>query len=421
MLLWTFWICATPIICHAQNNGILCTGGEGRFTRISNDGVKVVVDAQKNNGLSTRNCEATLLWKKTETPVARDVWQADVDVMGVDFGLGGPVVAFQIKKSFLDSAMTYQVYSLRNSPQLLRTITGGGSFRAADTDLDGRVEIWATDANAVSGFEGIPLANFDFPPTIVMRFEGRRLIDVSAEFKHFYDQKIAELRTQLDSQQLSDFKSSNGKLDSIPPWEVDKLRRLLAVKTGVLEIVWAYLYGDREQEAWKALAEMWPAGDVGRIRELIGKVKAEGISSEVDGVSQASLSLRKLDRVHIFDLTEIKRSADAAAIARHNFPQIEQSEEDSRSEGGIVGPIAISMYAPPPQDPENAFTHAGVLVELVIDAAGKVSSAKLLNERDEGPLGESLLTASGHWKFIPAMRSGKAVASRIRLTVSPYQ
>ena len=428
-LLLAACICVIQSSCRGQTNGILCTGGEGRFARTSTTRVKVIVGAQKDNGLATRACEATLLWKKTETPVARDLWQADVDAMGVDLGLGVPVVTFQIKKSAVDSSMTYLVYSLRGPPQLLRTITGGGSFRAADTDLDGRIEIWATDAKAVSGFEGIPLANIDFPPNLVMRFEGRRLIDVSSEFKHSYDQEIAELKTQLDSQQLNDFKSSDGRLASIPPWKVDELRRLLAMKIRVLEIVWAYLYSDREQDAWKALAEMWPAADVDRIRDLIVKAKAGGISSEVDGISRSSLSLRRLNRVHIFDLTEMKRPGESAGDAGSRLSEIEHasadsnsdSNADSNSEGGITIPSAISIYTPAPQDSELAFPHSGVLVELVIDAAGKVSSAEFLNKRDEGPIGESLMAASGNWKFIPAMRSGKAVASRIRMTVSPYQ
>jgi hypothetical protein len=62
-----------------------------------------------------------------------------------------------------------------------------------------------------------------------------------------------------------------------------------------------------------------------------------------------------------------------------------------------------------------------VEVDLVIDDAGKVNSVKLVNKADDGPIGDSVLTASAGWKFIPAIRHGQAVASRILLTVSPLQ
>jgi hypothetical protein len=383
--------------------------------------VTVIVDAQKDNGLATRACEALLSWEKTVTPVARDVWQADVDVMDVDLGLGVPVVAFQFNKSNVASTMTYQVYSLRGPPQLLRTIAGGDLFRAADTDLDGRIEIWAGDARAASGFEGFPLANFDFVPTIVMRFEDHRLIDVSAEFQHFYDEQIASLQAQLDPQQLRDFKGSDGSFATIPPWETEKLRGLLNTKSKVLEIVWAYLYSGRETEAWQALTEMWPASDVDRIRTSIVNARAGGISSQVDGVSKPGLRLRKIAGVHVYDLVEIKKSVDPTVFAKAGPSHGDSSSEDASSFDGVTGPEAISMYTPPPSDPEHPFPPSGILVDMIIDAAGKVYSAKLSNKADEGPVGESLIAASVHWKFIPAMRNGRAVASHIRLTVSPYQ
>ena len=270
-----------------QSNSILCTGGSGQFESTSSTKVTVIVGTQKDRGFATRACEATLVWNKKRFPVVSDAWQVDLDGMDVDIGLGTPVVAFQFKKSDADLQMTYEIFSLRGSPELLRTITGGDFFRAADTDMDGRIEIWAGDAKTASGFEGIPLANIDFPPTVVMRFEAKRLIDVSSEFLPFYDRQIAQLRAQIDPKQLSDFKGSDGKLDSIPPWQVEKLRGLLAAKVRVLEIVWAYLYSGREQDALQALTDMWPAADFDRIRTLIVKARVAGIASQVDGVARA--------------------------------------------------------------------------------------------------------------------------------------
>ena len=57
--------------------------------------------------------------------MAAEAAQVDINVLGVDFGLGRPVVAFQVKKSAADWDMTYQIYSLQKPPKLLRTIAGG--------------------------------------------------------------------------------------------------------------------------------------------------------------------------------------------------------------------------------------------------------------------------------------------------------
>src|SRR2546430_8066238 len=128
--------------------------------------------------------------------------------MGADLGLGSLVIAFQIKATEGDPQTQYKIYSLRNFPQLVRTITGEDYFSAADTRLDGSVEIWTTDAAAVNGFENLPRSAFDFAPTVVLRFEDKKLIDVSSEFRPYFDRQIATLRCQLDPQQLSGFNES---------------------------------------------------------------------------------------------------------------------------------------------------------------------------------------------------------------------
>jgi len=76
------------------------------------------------------------------------------------------------------------------------------------------------------------------------------------------------------------------------------------VKAKVLEIVWSYLYSGREQEAWRSLADMWPALDVDRIRAAILNARARGIRAQVDGVSTAIPSGREI-HAKIFDATTI--------------------------------------------------------------------------------------------------------------------
>jgi len=174
--------CATASLCVAQDHDVLCGDGSGSFQTEFNTGVTVQVRAARTGELATRTCEATLAWNKDSLIIATNAPQIDVDTFGVDLGLGVPVTTFQVKKSGNGCCMEYQVYSLGRPPRLLRTVTGGDFFSAADTDLDGRVEIWTNDAAAVEGFENLGPAELDSAPTIVLRFAHGELLDASSEF-----------------------------------------------------------------------------------------------------------------------------------------------------------------------------------------------------------------------------------------------
>jgi len=61
------------------------------------------------------------------------------------------------------------------------------------------------------------------------------------------------------------------------------MHRLRLTKIKVLEIVWAYLYSGREQEAWQALTDMWPTSDFERVRAALTSARASGIPGQLDG------------------------------------------------------------------------------------------------------------------------------------------
>ncbi len=390
---WLAFLCLVSSPCHAQIPDVLCKEGSGLFEAAFHTGVKVRVGAAKKGGLARRLCEAAMSWDQHNELVATDAFQLDVDTFGVDLGVGAPVVTLQVKKSSADRCMTYLIYSLQKPSRLLRTITGGDFFSAADTDLDGRVEIWSHDAAAVAGFETFVLGELDAPPTIVLRFEGGRLLDVSSEFQSYFDREIAKIREKIDQQDLLDFKRSNGALTPPTALSAEQLHRLRRVKARVLEIVWAYLYSGREQEAWRSLAEMWPAADVARIRTAVLDARAHGIRAEVDGVSTGGAGGKK-KRVALLDAT-------------------------SRSGPGkseIISPRPIQLRRPPLSGPAQSLPESELLLDLVIDSAGKVRSAE--------PAGKTkwadaeLLRATEEWKFIPAFKGNRPVACRSRLAVT---
>jgi hypothetical protein len=381
---------------------LLCDKGTGEFrgslpNKTSGFGITVLVGAAKGNDFALRACQAFLTWPGQQIEVAHKVAQADIDVMGADLGLGSLVVAFQIKDTEDDPRIQYKIYSLSQPPQLLRTITGEDYFSAADTRLDGSVEIWTTDAAAVNGFENLPRSAFDFAPTVVLRFEDKKLIDVSSEFRPYFDHQIATLRGQLDAQQLSDFKQSDGRLSSETPPAKLPPHSLLATKVKVLEIVSCYLYSGRQQEAWNALAEMWPAADLERIRTAMVSAQSHGLRSQVDGVSRKPPPDQKK---HSF-------------IYRHVPPSEYEIPPEVRLKLADTIPQRLVWMAAPPHNPEH--WDEGREVDLVIDEAGKVRSVQMKAAKFKDEPNQDWIDAAAGWKYIPAYKDGRPSAFRWKM------
>jgi hypothetical protein len=391
-------------VCHAQSRDVVCRGGVGYFEAESPSGVKVHVGASRIGELEARVCEAALSWGDQNLVISDAASDLDIDAFGVDLGLGVPVVAVQMRKSKGECCMEYRIYSLREPPVLLHKITGGEFFSAADTDLDGRVEIWTNDAGSVDGFENFHLSDLDFAPPAVLRFDRGRLLDASSEFRPYFDQKIADERAQLNPQDLLDFKTSDGKLAKVSGVPADRLLHLRSVKVKVLEIVWSYLYSGREQEALHSLAEMWPAADLDRIRAALLNARARGIRSQMDG---ASTAVPRGHETHakIFDGTTFVP------------PTPGLTPKGAKTQPEIISPRAILMERPAPVTVfEEELADSESLLKLVIDSAGKVRSVEIMGNAQR--VDEGLIRSTSNWKFIPAYSGGEPVASQIFLGVS---
>lgn len=400
-----FLICVlAPEACRAQNQDVICRDGTGEFEMTPRQDVTVRVGAARNGGLAARVCEATLSWEDQNLTVAPAAAQTDIDALNVDMGLGVPVVAFQVKKSKNDCCMAYEIYSLRQPPMLLRRISGGEFFSAADTELDGRIAIWTDDAAAVDGLENLAPRDLDFPPPVVLRFVRGKLLDAGIEYQSFYDQKIAEERARLSPLDLADFKNSDGRLTIQSGIPAVRLIQLRAVRMRILEVVWCYLYSGREKEALRSLAEMWPAADLNRIREALLNARAKGIRSQVDGAA-TTIPSAHAPHVQIYDGT----------ISVSATPGI--GPKGAKAKVEITPPRAILMERPQPAtDVEMELAKSESTLQLVIDSAGKVRSAEVVGTGQEIDAG--LIKSTASWKFIPAFNEGEPVASRILLGVS---
>ena len=213
--------CLTATVCRAQNRDVVCREGEGDFEAEFLTGVKVRVGPARFEDLESRVCAVIVFsWGDQESAdhglrlpgrcMMRSAWT---------WATGTPVAALQVKKSKTECCMEYKIYSLRAPPVLLHTITGGEFFSAADTDLDGRVEIWTDDAAAVEGvYENLLLRDLDFAPPMILRFARDAGCWRTPAFRSSNPSMTRKSRTngpETNPQDLGDFKSSDGKLATL--------------------------------------------------------------------------------------------------------------------------------------------------------------------------------------------------------------
>lgn len=397
--------------CAAQSFKSLCIEGNNKFQAISHTRVSVAIAPAQSGGFGTHLCQAALEWEKDSLTVSKNAQEIDLDLFDVDLEGLGPVAAFQIRESDEECCRTYMIYSLEKPAHLVRTIRGG-TFHGADTDLDGRVEIWVEDRASIDGLEGLNQTDIQYPPTYVLRFEHGQLHDASQAFQDHFDRIIAQLRKAINPDDLRAFENSNEILHYSVE-RIDEWRRLRAVKIAVLEIVWAYLYSGRENEAWKTLRAMWPQADQPRVQAALARARANGIGKQIDGVS--SLPPKKKPG-QVFDDPVNTQQGTTAAIMQMGT-RMEAMTAPVIDKSGVQDARPIQMWRPMPADLDKVVSGQEVWLDLLIDSAGKVRSAKWTEKNV--PPDEELLEYALAWKFIPAHRHGKSVASRMRFAVFP--
>ena len=77
-------------------------------------------------------------------------------------------------------------------------------------------------------------------------------------------------------------------------------------------------------------------------------------------------------------------------------------------------PVQVLLWRPPPPPGSDLNLETPVPLELLVDSAGKVRSARSLGRVDQ-----DLLRATTGWKFIPAFKRGHPVACKFRMDVTP--
>lgn len=244
----------------------------------------------------------------------------------------------------------------------------------------------------------------------MLRFQKGLLLDIGSEFRPVFDANIAKIQTTLDSNDLLDFKSSDGKLAALSATAsseaVHRREHQRSTKVKVLEIVWAYLYSGREQEAWNRLADMWPDADLSRVRTAILAGFAGGMRSQVDGVS-----------------TLVPRRARPQTTIFEDRPQATLPQGRGGRAPSISPPVNPSFTVPKPITipgplgvPPKDLVQSELQLVLVIDSAGKVRSVAPV--KGEAEIDPAIRDAVEYWKFIPGFYRDQAIACRVSFTVS---
>jgi hypothetical protein len=413
LLLLALAACTTA---SAQSPQVVCNHGIGHFEATYLTGVTVRVSPVKSGAFATRACQAEMRYGTTRTVVIPSALQIDVDVLGADLGFGIPVVAFVVQPTEDDAHKTYNLWSLDKKPRSLYTLTGETSYRAVDADFNGQTAIWTTDSAATQALDPqLP------PPNVVLKFEHGRLLDVSSWYRPHYDRQITDLRSHLTPADLASFRNS---LE--PPNSPDLPSDLRQTRATLLEIVCAYVYSGRPEQAWAELDATWPVSDIPRIKSALLSARAHGIESQVANATPPPLPPKWLDPARLYQYLNPSGQPDqSGGRLTYSPPGISGTEgpvlvKDPNAQPLYAAdhdPVAITLWRPPPSPQEQSLSSQDETILLIIDAAGKVHSARMLAPASD----PTLLQAASDWKFIPASLDGKPVAFQLEMNVRLQQ
>jgi hypothetical protein len=187
-------------------------------------------------------------------------------------GDGSADVVFEGYSGGAHCCWTYYIVSLGESPKLLAQFYNERGAAFVRNTGTGHMEI-ATLDGGFDYFDSLSHAETPFP-SVYLRLDGRKLVDVSHEHVGDYDIEIEEAKRRLDAQALRKFRS----VPSHRAFVSDTTNRRTSGL--VLALALAFLYSGRSSQAHKTIEEMWPAFDQQRIWKLILKTKRDGILNQ---------------------------------------------------------------------------------------------------------------------------------------------
>jgi hypothetical protein len=222
-------------------------------------------------------CRATITSPKGAVTTAAKDWALTVDtISGADInGDGKPELVIDGYSGGEHCCFTYTIAGLGATAQIIRKIESSSPL-TFEKQGDGTVLIRGAESSLDYFLIPHPMA---VVPQVFLRMQGENLVDVSAQFQAQYDKLIKGARAELTSADLERFRQSryNDKMfsDQFPT-----VRR-------VLTIVFNYLYSGREDQGWKALEDLWPVSDQGRVKNLILQRRGRGLLAQLNAPNPA--------------------------------------------------------------------------------------------------------------------------------------
>jgi len=115
-------------------------------------------------------------------------------------------------------------------------------------------------------------------PQVVLRLEGRKLLNASSCFSAEYDEQIAATAKDLTETHIATF------------LKAPEAERNLDIRIAVLRRILNYVYSGREPQAWQTLDRMWPPVDGERLKNSILTAYRTGILSQTDGSDRCNIT-----------------------------------------------------------------------------------------------------------------------------------
>lgn len=218
-------------------------------------------------------CRAVVLSPKGEPVFTDEEWDISLDQKDVDINRDGH--ADLVLRGYSGGAhccWTYSIITPAKRPALQKKIENQRHVEFEELNHDGAITLIAQDGS-FDYFDGLCHACSVFPE-LYLKVEAEKIIDISPQYRSHYDDEIKAARFKLIHEPLEHFTAARNENQMSNAEE--------NVKPLVLTIVLSYLYSGREDQAWKALNEMWPRFDRQRIKKLILETRSKGLSRYVD-------------------------------------------------------------------------------------------------------------------------------------------
>jgi hypothetical protein len=212
-------------------------------------------------------CRAVLTSPKGKSTTVVQDWALGVDkISGTDITADGkPELVVDGYTGGAQCCYTYTIVSLGTPPQVVRRFSNQVPI-TFQKDGDGAILIHSQDG--VFDYFMVP-HRIAVIPAVVLKMQGEKVVDVSAQFPQQYDEQISRARSELSAESIERFRKSN--------YHDKMFRDQFATAREVLTIVLNYLYSGREDQAWQALNELWPPADQARVKGLILERRARGL------------------------------------------------------------------------------------------------------------------------------------------------